>query len=90
MPIAVLLAVPARRRSGWAAGQDDQLTIDTVDDSSFPSVMLTVSVPAALAGSVLPADAFHLEENGQHRDAQVLAVASTTLDLILIVDTRAA
>lgn len=69
------------------AGEATEATIETVDVSTFPEVLLTVSPPSELAGVDLPPTAFRLTENGQDREARVTRLGSGGLGVVVVIDT---
>lgn len=69
------------------AAEEPGVTVETVDISGFPEVVLTVSPPPELAGVNVPADAFTLAENGQPRGVTVTRLAAEQLDVVIVMDT---
>ena len=69
------------------AGEGNELTVETVDVSGFPEVVLTVSPPSELAGVDLPPSAFSLTENGQAREARVTRLGAGGLGVVVVIDT---
>ncbi len=72
---------------GAAFAQDDRVLIDDVDASGFPTVVVSVTGPAALAGVALTADNVQILENGEGREPQVTAVPTDDLEVVLLIDT---
>lgn len=54
---SVVIALPA-------VAQTDALAIEDIDDSEYPEIELTVTVPAALESVALPAESFTVSEDG--------------------------
>lgn len=69
------------------AGEEPGVTVETVDISKFPEVILTVSPPPALAGVDVPPKAFKLTENGKARDVRVTRLGSSRLEVVVLMDT---
>jgi tight adherence protein B len=62
--VVVLLAAFVSVAHSAAAAQNDDLTIDSVNDDDYPFVEVTITVPEALEGVQLPKEAFAVSENG--------------------------
>jgi tight adherence protein B len=62
---AILAALAAVLVVTPAVAQTDSLTIEDVDDSEYPDLELTVTVPSALESVALPADSFVVSEDGE-------------------------
>jgi tight adherence protein B len=67
--VALLLVIPP------AAAQEDTLRIESVEDAEYPTVELTVSVPAQVTDTLAP-DAFAVSENGEPRGRPSLGEAT--------------
>lgn len=67
--VALLLVIPP------AAAQEDTLRIESVEDAEYPTVELTVSVPAQVTDTLAP-DAFAVSENGEPRGRPSLGGAT--------------
>ena len=93
--VAVGLAVRPGPNSGGAIAPPsappapaDVRVVSTADLAGGQA--LTVSVPHAARGTVLPASAFDVTVNGRHTAAAVGRLPSTPLDLAVVVDSTAA
>lgn len=67
--VALLLVIPP------AVAQEDTLRIESVEDAEYPTVELTVSVPAQVTDTLAP-DAFVVSENGEPRGRPSLGEAT--------------
>ncbi len=70
-----------------SAGTDQELTIESIDVSGFPEVLLTVSPPPGLAGQDVKPESFALKENGADREVKVTRLSSDKLDVVVVMDT---
>ncbi len=81
--LAVLVAaVPAR-----AQEIQPELRIDEVDQSGFPDVVLTVTVPTELNSLDLTPENFFVSENDRNVDFEVEQLPVSELQIALLVDT---
>ncbi|MCP3975310.1 MAG: VWA domain-containing protein [bacterium] len=81
--LAVLVAAgPAR-----AQETQPELRIDSVDQSDFPNVVLTVTVPTELNSLDLIPENFFVSENGRSVDFEVEQLPASELQIALLIDT---
>jgi tight adherence protein B len=79
---AVLLAA-----SPAGAQPADALDITSVDAAGYPAVTALVTAPPGLGGAGYPASAFAVTEDGEPVDATVERVPTSSLEIMLVVDT---
>jgi len=78
---ALLAAAPAR------AQEADGLEITSVDAAGYPDVTAVVTAPPGLGGAGYPASAFAVTEDGEPVDHTVQRVPTSSLEILLVVDT---
>jgi len=81
--VAFLAAAPALAQQT----EDAVLRIDDVDQSDFPTVVLTLTVPAALNGLDLVPENFFVSEDGRSVDIEVFQLPPSELQVALLIDT---
>lgn len=69
-----------------AAQEGDGLHIPNVDVTSYPDVVVTTTITAALDGPDRSAD-LRIEEDGEAREAQISQISSGDLEVALLIDT---
>jgi tight adherence protein B len=82
--VALVAIAPASVAQAQAPAS---LSITAVDLSAFPAVTATVGVPPALAGRVLPPEAFTVAEGGRAVATKVTPLPGEQLEVIVVVDT---
>src|SRR5262245_6136217 len=78
---AALAAAPA------SAQQADGLAITSVDTAGYPAVTALVTAAPGLGGAGYPASSFAVTEDGEPVDATVARVPTSSLQVMLVVDT---
>lgn len=80
---AFLVAAPVRAQESGEL----ELRIDAVDDSAYPNVVLTVTVPAEMNGLALTPENFFVSEDGRTIDIGVEQLPVEELAVALLMDT---